>query len=1112
MPNIKKNIFNKKSLRNKFLGLPLPPQPELVEKLNAIQSWIDFIKSGNIEHQKEISLQDSFLTEFFVKILGYKQNFENPDEWTISREQATAIDGKFADAALGFFGKENEDVQVVIELKNAKTNLDERQHRSGDNRTAIEQAFSYQHKTGSRCKWIIVSNFIEIRLYHQSSSVEYEEFLIEKLRDIDEFRRFYCFLCPANLISKSGSSLIDNLYKSNEEEEQNISKEFYSVYKQLRLNLLSHLKLHNPEKPELLLVEKVQKLLDRIIFVCFCEDNFIMPEKIFRKLYYCTQLSFIESDDKLWIELKGFFNAIDTGSEKHNINKFNGGLFATDYELNNLIIKDDALIEINKITRYDFESDVDVNILGHIFEQSITDIEGIKAGIEGIEFDKKSSKRKKEGIYYTPEYITRYIVENAIGGWLEDRKKELGFYELPDIDIESLKPQKYGKANKNSRPMNGEVQKYIDFWLAYREKLMSIKVLDPACGSGAFLNQAFNYLFAEGQTVNDRLAELRYGQGEIFELDKHILSNNLYGVDLNSESVEITKLSLWIKTANKYSELTALDDNIKCGNSLIDDPAVAGDKAFNWFKEFPKVFPGYRDYKNKPEEQKPTEYEYPTIQEIRERSLQEPSIEYNTSNEDSINEFEVHEPAYSYGPDSKGYEKHGFDVVIGNPPYGSTFNDEEIKYFRSKFKTIIGHTEIYYLFIEKAINNFLKNDAYLSFIVPNQWYSNKYAKELRKLLLLNMKLEHIINLYDNFVFDEANVENSIIITSKKKYFDYTVLISNNLKTFSPINYSKWLSNENFIISSISDITISNIINKMNGLYNKLSELLDISNGFKPYQVGYGINLSGTKLNKDDVDKKIYHSTTRKDDFWKKEIKGKGIHRYSLVWDESYIKWGSWLMSPKERKYFENPKILIRQITGEYFYATIDYDKYYADQTLYVCTSFNDDFQDLKFYLTLINSRLYGFYFRKYYSEEDSLFPKIKVNELKDLPIRDVDKNAKLPFIAAADIMLDKNKELMLIKNAYLEFIKGQFNIAKPSTKLQNWYLLSFEEFTRELEKAKVKLTSTQKFDLKPLFAREQAKLMEIRTIIDETDKKIDSMVYELYELTEDEISIVEEKS
>jgi hypothetical protein len=115
----------------------------------------------------------------------------------------------------------------------------------------------------------------------------------------------------------------------------------------------------------------------------------------------------------------------------HNINKFNGGLFAKDEILDSLVIKDGILKEMSKITEYDFDSDIDVNILGHIFEQSINDLEELKSQIEGKTFDKKTSKRKKDGIFYTPEYITKYIVENAVGGWLEDRKKELGLTNSP---------------------------------------------------------------------------------------------------------------------------------------------------------------------------------------------------------------------------------------------------------------------------------------------------------------------------------------------------------------------------------------------------------------------------------------------------------------------------------------------------------------------------------------------------------------------------------------------------------------------------------------------------------------------------------------------------------
>ena len=435
---LKKNIFNRKNLNYLLTKVIQSSISELPEKQGIINEWINFIQSGNIYSTKETALQGKFLDDIFSKVLGYKNRIQNTNIWNLNQEQLTTIDSKFADGSLGFFTKDTDDVRVVIELKDANTNLDEKQHRHNDTRTPIEQAFSYQHKIGKSCKWVIVSNYKEIRLYHHDSSTEYEVFYITELGNWEQFRRFYYLLCYDNLIAKTGESLIDSLYAKNEAEEVNISKEFYLAFKQVRMKLFEHLKLNNPDKPGLVLLEKTQKFLDRFIFMSFCEDNRLLPEKTFKNIIETGKKSFSFSETKIWNELKGLFHAINVGSPPHNINKFNGGLFATDIELDDLIIKDDILVEIAKLTEYDFETDVDVNILGHIFEQSISDIEEIKSVIEGKEFDKKTSKRKKDGIYYTPEYITKYIVENAVGGWLDDRKKELGYNDLPEITNEDL--------------------------------------------------------------------------------------------------------------------------------------------------------------------------------------------------------------------------------------------------------------------------------------------------------------------------------------------------------------------------------------------------------------------------------------------------------------------------------------------------------------------------------------------------------------------------------------------------------------------------------------------------------------------------------------------------
>ena len=184
------------------------------------------------------------------------------------------------------------------------------------------------------------------------------------------------------------------------------------------------------------------------------------------------------------------------------------------------------------------------------------------------------SKRKKDGVFYTPRYITKYIVENTVGQLCTQKKTEL------DIVEEAFTPQKR-KAN---------TQQLLQKLEAYRQWLLQLTICDPACGSGAFLNQALEFLIAEHQSI-DALTSKLFGAPMILsDIESGILEHNLYGVDINDEATEIAKLSLWLRTARKGRKLNSLNQHIKCGNSLIDDPAVAGDKAFNWQQEFPEVF------------------------------------------------------------------------------------------------------------------------------------------------------------------------------------------------------------------------------------------------------------------------------------------------------------------------------------------------------------------------------------------------------------------------------------------------------------------------------------------------------------------------------------------
>ena len=176
------------------------------------------------------------------------------------------------------------------------------------------------------------------------------------------------------------------------------------------------------------------------------------------------------------------------------------------------------------------------------------------------------------------------------------------------------------------------------------------------------------------------------------------------------------------------------------------------------------------------------------------------------------------------------------------------------------------------------------------------------------------------------------------------------------------------------------------MNKIQNSDFKLEDLLEISNGCKPYQAGYGKNLSGVPFTKEDVKNRIYHSFEKEDETYYPELKGRDVKRFHIDEAKNYIKWGDWLMSPKDKKFQFSPKILLRQIIGEKFICSIDTNNHIADQSLYILINKEGQDFSLTSMLGVLNSKLLSFFFRKYYSEEDDLFPKIKVNELKKLPI------------------------------------------------------------------------------------------------------------------------------
>jgi type I restriction-modification system DNA methylase subunit len=568
-------IFQKSVIQKHLAHLE---QNQLDEAFNKFKHNYNTDKIQLIKTLKEEEYQDGFLRDIFVDVFDYVLK---PDEnFNLIREFKNQADGKKADGAI----LKDTKAIAVIELKSTKTK---------DLRSITPQAFNYKNNQ-PHCQYVITSNFQKLRFYIDYAN-EYEEFDLFNL-DRKKFALLYLILNRENLLN----GLPLQLKEETKCHEENISAQFYKDYSKFKQDIFANLTKNNSQFDQLLLFKKSQKFLDRLLFVFFAEDTGLVPPNLIAtEIENWQKLKELDAYDSLYNRLKKFFNYLNKGHQ--DIPAYNGGLFATDKILDQLIIADEILKDnLLKLVAYDFNTELDVNILGHIFEHSLNELEEIAAKIAGVATDKGKTKRKKDGIFYTPKYITQYIVENTLGMLCAEKRQELN---LVDIEFDKL----YWKKDTSLSAKGKKLFKALE---TYKNWLLTLKILDPACGSGAFLNQALNFLIAEHQEIDNIIAELTNAMPKFYDTDKMILENNIYGVDINEESIEIAQLSLWLRTAKKGRKLSNLSRNIKCGNSLIDDPTVAGEKAFDWNKEFPKIM-----------------------------------------------------------------QQGGFDVVIGNPPYGVVFNN-----------------------------------------------------------------------------------------------------------------------------------------------------------------------------------------------------------------------------------------------------------------------------------------------------------------------------------------------------------------------------------------------------------------------------------------------------
>jgi hypothetical protein len=565
--------------------------------------WADLEAKGHLV-KKETTLDANFLHEVFGEALGYQSVTQNPESYQLERNFTVPGIGT-ADGALGLFGPANTASPVaVIELKGAKIDLD---RDKSNGRTAVQQCWDYLNALPD-CPWGIVSNFAVTRLYHRDKTpLAYQEFHLKDIAQKEEvFRQFYCLFEIGGLLpSPWGEPRALKLLDKTANRQREVGDELYSTYSEQRWRLIEHLhRRHGQSLDEAIRIAQV--LLDRIIFVAFCEDRGLLPEKCIETAYN-TLPPFSKVTNPRWQNFLALFHAVDKGHSRDlglEIG-YNGGLFRHDPAVDDLQLDDEWTHFFRTVGGYDFRDEVNVEVLGHIFEKSVGELENLRASAlfssgkasggrqppvgalqQGADAPRspedaqpimpKSPERKRFGIYYTPPEFTRFIVQNTLNAVIGERfdrvRKEM---ELTPEDLTADQPS----------------PKLADYWSACLNALRQVKVCDPACGSGAFLVQAYELLEEHYLHLADSLR--LHDEAAAHALEETapdlILADNLYGVDLSQQAVEITQLALWLRSARHGRTLADLSHNIVQGNSLVADRKVHP-KALDWKETFPVVF------------------------------------------------------------------------------------------------------------------------------------------------------------------------------------------------------------------------------------------------------------------------------------------------------------------------------------------------------------------------------------------------------------------------------------------------------------------------------------------------------------------------------------------
>ncbi|MDX2255404.1 MAG: hypothetical protein NW214_07810 [Pseudanabaenaceae cyanobacterium bins.39] len=533
------SLFHPKPLARRVSSFGFPR--DLGDRFSILQKWLRFASDAE---PSNLITEAQFLHDIFVDILGYRSPFESAvGTWELELHPTTA---------LGFFTESTTTVIAEIWVKNAKA--------GGIVKPEPE------HET---TEWLIVLDYRDICLYHrQVSGLFCQRFAWESLANLDQLKAFYFLLSRRTLLQGIANgeerSRTTQLLEESHQLESDLLKNFYSHYYKIRsqlikdfryrLQLLAQISSLEPQnqssdtssfngEPIAIAIYQAQKLLNRVIFVAYCEDYELLPANTIKDAY-----EFINpyQEQPVWENYKAIFKWIEQGNPHYipPINAYPISLFAKDPILDHaLFVGDELCRQIKEITKFDFSQDLTRHILMNIFDESMRELAQYRKDLAYL------SKRR------TPKLPCKTILHSEVV------IKILQAHLLPQAESQS------------SDSSHSDI---LNYCRDYQERLLKIKILHPKCGSGVFLITALEFLISEHERIHYLLTKFSSDleAPSPLSLDSvipHILQNNLYGCDLSVEAVEMTRLSLCLRSLEASRYLPNFEQNIQLGDMTSCD-------------------------------------------------------------------------------------------------------------------------------------------------------------------------------------------------------------------------------------------------------------------------------------------------------------------------------------------------------------------------------------------------------------------------------------------------------------------------------------------------------------------------------------------------------------